>query len=377
MRTVYGSHSAIRAVWLSLVFSIFLATTPVHACDSDASVIAASTFEEQVGNSPVMDIAWQMPSRNLADMAHVNQLNPAAYYQDEDAVAVAAAPDEITIEENPAGKKRRWTDHVSGAQSGYSSFSSKVKVAGTETLLLFGFFTAINGTKLFHETESFHFHDEGWFGKNTENLGIDKLAHAHNTYLIAEFLHDRIHRKTGGAQGDALTAAALASSLVIYSEFYDAIETTSGFSWQDVTFNTAGAAFSIARNTVPGLREKLDFRLMLIPNSDIYTRVGKRHYAQQRYLLALKFSGFESLRESPLRFMELHAGYYASDFTHAAVREGKTAKRHLFFGLGVNVAELLFGKSESRVARTSSTVLNYLQIPYTAVHVDAHGRISP
>ena len=112
------------------------------------------------------------------------------------------------------------------------------------------------------------------------------------------------------------------------------------------------------------------FRLLLIPNEDIYTRSGKRHYAQQRFLLALTLSGFERFRESPLRFVELHAGYYASDFTHKAIARGKTPKRHLFFGVGINLKELFFRRPRSGVAKAAGTALDYLQLPYTAAHFD-------
>jgi hypothetical protein len=157
---------------------------------------------------------------------------------------------------------------------------------------------------------------------------------------------------------------------MFYSELYDGIETDSGISVQDMTMNAAGAAFSMLRNTVPGLREKLDFRLLLIPNSSIYTRAGKRHYAQQRYLLALQLSGFERFEHTPLRLVELHAGYYASGFTHRDIARGKQPRRHLFFGIGLNVRELFFRSPRSTAGRIAGTALDYFQIPYTAAHWD-------
>jgi len=283
-----------------------------------------------------------------------------------------AAPD-IRLAALPAQEPvapRRWTDHIPADQSRYRSFGSKLGQIKWEMVGLIGYFTAINSPKLFKPTTSFHFKDEGWFGKSTTNLGVDKLTHAFDAYLVAEFLHARLHRKTGATSGDALTAAALASGLMIYSELSDGIETDSGFSVQDVAMNTAGAAFSVLRNTVPGLKEKLDFRLLLMPNSDVYTRTGKRHYAQQRYLFALQLSGFERFEETPLRFVELHAGYYASGFTGRAIARGERPQRHLFFGVGLNVRELFFKDPGSRVGRIAGQALDYVQIPYTAAHWD-------
>ena len=279
-------------------------------------------------------------------------------------IQLAALPAQAT--ESPP----RWTEHIPADQSHYRSFGSKVGQIKWETLGLVAYFTAINSPKLFKPTESFHFKNEGWFGKSTTNLGVDKLTHAFDAYILAEFLHARLHRKTGATSGDALTAAALASGLMIYSELSDGIETDSGFSWQDVAMNSAGAAFSVLRNTVPGLKEKLDFRLQLMPNSDIYTRTGKRHYEQQRYLLALQLSGFEQFEKTPMRFVELHAGYYASGFTGRDIARGERPRRHLFFGVGLYVRELFFKNPGSRVGRIAGQALDYIQIPYTAAHWD-------
>jgi hypothetical protein len=265
---------------------------------------------------------------------------------------------------------RAWTDHIPRSESPYGSFGSQVWRIKWEALAGLGYFTAVNSHKLFEETRPLHFKSEGWFGKSTENIGVDKLTHAFDSYILAEILHSRLHDKTGGVRGDALTAAVLATGLMFYSELYDGIEPDSGISFEDMTMNAAGAAFSVLRNTVPGLKEKLDFRLLLIPNSNFYTRAGKHHYAQQRYLMALTLAGFERFRDTPLRLVELHAGYYASDFTNEARAAGKTPRRHLFFGIGLNVRELFFRDPKSRVGRAAGTALDYFQIPYTAAHWD-------
>lgn len=252
----------------------------------------------------------------------------------------------------------------------YASFGSQMSTVKWEVAGLAAYLTAINAGKVIKDPQSFRFHNEGWFGKSTSNVGVDKFTHAYNSYLIAEFLHTRINRRTGGASGGALTAALLASGLMIYSELYDAHEATSGFSMQDIIANTAGAGFSLLRNTVPGLKEKLDFRLLLIPNSDIYTFQGKRHFAQQRFLFALKLSGFEKLENSPLRFVELHAGYYARGFTAQDRARGEEPQRKPFVGAGLNLRELFFKNPSSGLGRTAGGALEYLQIPYTAIHVD-------
>lgn len=249
----------------------------------------------------------------------------------------------------------------------YHSLGGRIGAAKWEALGLFAYITATQAYWT-GDTTSFHFKDEGWFGKDTNNLGIDKLTHAFNGYLFAEFLGARIARKTGNRVAAALPAALLSTGLQLYGELWDAHKTDSGFSYQDVVFNTVGAAFSAVRHAVPGLEEKLDFRLMMVPNSQIYSFKGKRHYEQQRFLLSLELAGFDGMKNSPFRFLELQAGYRGKNFLNSDRAAGVAPKRDIFFGVAINVKELFFKDSRSRVGRMVASGLNYFQIPYVGIY---------
>lgn len=255
------------------------------------------------------------------------------------------------------------------------SFGAQFRTVRWEVAGLATYLTAINIGRVISDPAPFRFQDEGWFGKNTYNVGVDKMAHAFNTYVMTEFLQWRIKRKAGDVDGAELTAAVLASGLAVYGELYDAHKGDSGFSFQDIAMNSVGAAFSVLRNTVPGLREKLAFRLMVIPNSDIYTFAGTRHYAQQRYILALQLSGFRGMEDSPFRFVELHAGYYATGFTPAALRRGERPQQRPFIGIGINLRELFFKSPKSGAGRVARGALDYLQVPFTAIHQPLNGDV--
>jgi hypothetical protein len=263
-----------------------------------------------------------------------------------------------------------WADHVPGEFATHRGFFKQVGAIPVETALVFAYFSAQSGKKLFRPTTSFHFHTEGWFGKDTTNLGIDKLAHAFNTYILAEFLHGQLHRKTNASEGDAITAAVLASAAMAFNELSDGIEHDSGYSMEDIAMNTAGAVFSVIRNTVPGVKEKLAFKIEVMPNHQVYSYRGQEHYAQQRFMLSLKGAGFKELEKSPFRFLDLQLGYYASDFMAKDRNAGRAPNRHVFVGVGLNLGELLFGKSRSTVGRVAHTVLDYVQLPYTSVRYD-------
>lgn len=264
--------------------------------------------------------------------------------------------------------------HVPREFASHRGFFQQAGSSSTEIALVSAYVLAQGIPKLFRPTTGFHFKDEGWFGKDTQNLGMDKLTHAFNTYLIAELLHHRIHRNTGASEGDAVTAAILASGLMALNEISDAIEPDSGYSMQDIAMNVAGATFSVLRNTVPGLKQKLAFKIEIMPNHQIYSRTGKAHYEQQRFMFSLKGAGFEKLEGSPLKYLDLQVGYYASDFLNSDRDRGVAAKRHLFVGVGLNLGELLLGSSRSTIGKAARSALDYIQLPYTSLRYDSTGR---
>ena len=281
----------------------------------------------------------------------------------------------ITLDE--AAMEPAWANHVPRASATHRSFGSQIGSIKTELLILAAYFSAQSGKKLFRETTDFHFKSEGWFGKNTTNLGADKMLHAFDTYLIAEILHMRLHKNTHASEGDAVTAAAMASTLMALNEISDGIEPDSGYSLEDVAMNTAGAMFSVLRNTVPGMREKVSFKIEIVPNDDIYSYRGKKHYEQQRYMLSLKGRGFDALDNTPLRFLDLQLGYYASDFLNEDRAAGIVPKQHVFLGVGLNLGEILFGrKKTTSFSKGADLALDYLQLPYTSLRVDQRGDFS-
>jgi hypothetical protein len=240
-----------------------------------------------------------------------------------------------------------------------------------ETIGLGAYMATINTAKLVNNSSSFSFKSEGWFSKSSNTVGIDKLTHAFNTYLITEILQDRIERKIGDQPAGRIAAGAVAGSLMFLAEISDGFEETGGFSSEDIVMNLTGAGFSVLRRSVPGLRDKLDYRMMIVPNSDIYTFKGRRHFRQLRYNLSLQLAGFEGLKDTPWRFVELHAGYYATGFTAAEEARGDPVRRRFYAGVGLNVGQLLFGRApKSRAAKIGQGALRYLQLPY----VGAYGR---
>lgn len=157
-------------------------------------------------------------------------------------------------------------------------------------------------------------------------------------------------------------------------ETFDGFSKDYGFAPQDIVANTVGATFSYLRNTVPGLKEKLDYRLEYVPSG--YDQGFKPHsdYAGQKYILALKFAGFEQLEETPLRFLELDVGYFTEGFKQDEAKDrGISPTRHAFVAVGLNVEQILFGyqeEGESFAERAARATLQRVQIPYTYLTYD-------
>jgi hypothetical protein len=114
--------------------------------------------------------------------------------------------------------------------------------------------------------------EEGWFAKNTRHGGMDKIGHSFSTYVIADLLTDRIRANASNPTGAPVTAALVAFGIMGLVETLDGFTGRHRFSREDIIANGAGALFSIVRNSIPGLSERLDWRIMYTPAS--YERPG-------------------------------------------------------------------------------------------------------
>src|ERR671912_1604249 len=230
----------------------------------------------------------------------------------------------------------------------------------------------------------FQFIEEGWFAKNTRHGGMDKIGHAFSTFVIADILTDRIRANATNPAGAPITGALVAFGIMGLGEALDGFTGKHRFSREDIVANGVGAAFSILRNSVPGLREKLDFRFMYTPAS--FERPGITAsedsgiippYQRQRYVMALKGSGFETLKNTPLQYAELHTGFDARGFEADERRLGYPIERTFYVGVGLNLSELFFGAGpvpnfakhkNTLPARVVQKTFEYIQVPYTAAY---------
>lgn len=215
--------------------------------------------------------------------------------------------------------------------------------------------------------------DEGWFGDDTKYGGSDKLGHVYSTYLWSLGFAS-LYEYWGMDEEESIIYGPLSAWFFQgIMEMGDSFSDTQGFSYEDIIMNTVGAGFYYVREKYPSVKEKLDLRLEYIPDlnaEDVFTQ-----YNSMKYLLALKFSGFESMESNFLRYGELHLGYYSRGYHNYYDYEQK--ERVVYVGIGINVSEVLASMGWIK----TSKVFNYYQLPYTYVpfgyDFDSHSYVAP
>jgi len=203
--------------------------------------------------------------------------------------------------------------------------------------------------------------DEGWFGGDTKYGGADKLGHVYSTYIISLGFAS-LYEYWGMEESDSMIYGPMSAWIFqAVMEVGDSFSVTQGFAYEDVVMNTIGATFYYFREKYPSLKNKLDMRMEYLPafregDEDIFTQ-----YNNKKYLLALKFSGFESMNSNLLKYGELQVGYYTRGYKNH--EEYSQKERTAYVGIGINVAEVL----KSMGWLKTSKVFNYIQLPYTYV----------
>jgi hypothetical protein len=217
---------------------------------------------------------------------------------------------------------------------------------------------------------TFNTRNEGWFGPDTDSGGTDKLAHAYSAYFMTNGLAEQLQRQGRSSERAALSATLLTQAVLLGVELFDGYSVNYGWSNQDVVMNLLGSGAAYLRQTQPKLRERIDVRLEYRPSGYRgFSPVGD--YAGQKYLVAFKLSGLDATRDSPLRYLELHAGYYARGFSPEEVADGRSRSRQGFVGIGLNLNALLWGArhpNEPPTQRYGRLFFEHIQMPATAFH---------
>ena len=308
---------------------------------ASAPLLALSAHAQADDPPLVLASAWSLPGED-----------------DAPAQPVAGPPDVIEPAQSAdaAGQPER------------STFKRDVSAAKLEMAALSAIVLVPRVYRRAQGSDPFHFGSEGWFGRDTYALGMDKFLHGWKTYVYTDVIQSVIARRTGDSRSAAITAGIFGLGLTTLAEIGDGFSETTGFAYEDQVAHVAGAALSVTRNIVPGLRDKLDFRLQLTPKFDGSLGNTRGRAANSKYFLALQLAGCPKLERSPLRFAELHLGYYARGFSQPERDRGDPLRRRIFVGVGFNLQQLFRKQPRSAPERWIKGALDYIQVPYTALH---------
>lgn len=249
-----------------------------------------------------------------------------------------------------------------------SNWTQDVKAIGWESGALLVGVTAMGMHSWeWGSSRSFRWQPEGWFAADTYLGGSDKLGHAYTSYAATNVLFDHLTAQGRTPERAMLSAVWTTQAIMTYMEVLDGFSKSYGFSPEDMVMNLLGSGMAYLRATRPGMRDIADFRLE-------YELPGYRGLQfRSNYLLALKMSGFASLQDTPLRYVELHAGYYTRGYIRAEQDDGYARSRHVFVGVGLNVTELLLGRrtgQETPSRNNGRLFLEHVQLPYAAARLD-------
>jgi predicted lipoprotein DUF2279 len=218
--------------------------------------------------------------------------------------------------------------------------------------------------------------NEGWFGQDTNYGGADKLGHAMFAYTGTRLL-TRAFEWAGNDSTTALTLGLWTSvGTLMGVELIDGFSKKWRFSKEDAVANLAGGALAYMMERNPKLDALIDLRLQYSSPSGGHKFDPFGDYSSQRYLLVFKASGVPAFKQHPLlKYLEINLGYGTRNFdTNSRALTPPT--RHAYFGISLNLSELLRNTvykdnaSPSRTQRVTETFFEFMQIPAATMQAD-------
>jgi hypothetical protein len=186
-------------------------------------------------------------------------------------------------------------------------------------------------------TRSFHAGHEGWFGWNTATGGSDKLGHYYMTYLLSRVLSSRMEdRGLDSAQATLYGSLSALLSMTLL-EVGDATSRY-GFSKEDLICDTLGSLSAYLLRRYTTLDDFIDIRIEYLPSSH-HLKDGDHttDYSNMRHLIAFNLSGFDALKNTPLRYVELQVGYYTRGFR---TYDRMPKSQQVYVGIGLSLKQL-------------------------------------
>jgi hypothetical protein len=269
-----------------------------------------------------------------------------------------------SIEPNELAQK----ESSAGDWWGMREWSPEKKAMALNVATL-GTLAVIGVAKWDYGSTAFHFEDEGWFDHGTPDGGSDKLGHAFLGYtLTGAFSY--AYREWGFSDDEAFVRGAVNSAMITTMiEIGDGFSKSQGFCWEDEVADMAGIGIGYLRYRVPGVREKVDFRIEWLPSPSFHEKWDPfTDYSGQKNVVALKPSGFFHTEEPFWNAIEFQIGYYTRGYEGRDRDYFHSEKRYGYVAIGLNMTYLV----EKLSGHTTWGAFEYYQVPYTYLPATQH-----
>ena len=317
--------------------------------------LASSSWAQQDGFSQSQNDKSLAPEQKISSEGE-ESLTPEQEIALEEEQSLTREQKVATEEEEPATREHK----IPSEKKKFLTRGQKTLLlnAGTAAaVLIYGY------VKWDYGKSSFNFQNEGWFARDSQSGGADKLGHFWSSYAMSH-LYSYVYRKWGYTESEANLYGALSNlGFQTFMEVADGFSPSNGFSYEDMMMNIVGTGVGYIWGKYPSLARKIDFRMEYTPEFNSRDFGFSTNYERQRFLIALKADGFDFIKNPYLKYLEFHVGYYGRGYKDHEEGGPETRRRTMYVGLGVNLSKLLQKYVNTRV-------LDYMQIPYTSVRKD-------
>jgi Predicted periplasmic lipoprotein (DUF2279) len=219
-------------------------------------------------------------------------------------------------------------------------------------------------------SQKFHFHNEGWFGRNTYVGGADKASHFVSFDVTARLLTMVYQMLDAPVDESRLLGAGVSALAGLVTEIGDGT-THYGFSYEDLIVDALGAATALATAHY-GLDDLIGFRFGIVPAPEVPccpSGLG-RDYSEEIYTGDLKISGLArrwKFNPGPARFLLVSLTYGTKGYPYGAV---EVRERQVGIEVGLHLTEIMraLGVPESPWwGKILYFVFDTIRFPYTAI----------
>ena len=263
------------------------------------------------------------------------------------------------------------------------SLALSAAATGGTYLLLYGWVSLAWYVRT-EDSASFHFHEEGWFGRDTYAGGADKLGHTWGNYVMTRGVSQILQHGGWPRRGSILASGGLALSFFTFSEVKDGYKEKYGFSMGDELCDLIGVVGGMVFEMYPELDRRLDFRISYLPSSAYRARLetdgpfnSPEDYSGQTMLLAYHLGSIDALaqRASWTRYVDVSLGYQTRGYLPKI--ENAERSQELFVGASLNLQGVLDRVIHGRGAGVAHFVTEMYQVPYTTLPLGQLDRTSP